>query len=144
MTKRASRPVLPVGIRGLKSLPHLGAIMFDDNFLNRLTSNTLPLNEAVSAFQLALQGVSSVVERGDLSASEIFQMAELAEHLDLDTRIGLIHALCAPFFGAPRDSTWAVGVSDLGKHAAVELAQELGPDLASNFSAFATLTNKLA
>ena len=116
----------------------------NDTFLDKMTSGTLPLNEAISALQLALQGVSAVTERGDLSASEIFQMAELSEHLDLDTRIGLLHALCAPFFGTLGESTWALGISDLGKHAAVELARELGPDIAPNFAALATLTNKLA
>ena len=113
-------------------------------FFDKLTSQTLPLDEAIAAFQLALHGVSSVAERGDLPASEIFQMAELSEHLDLATRIGLIHALLAPFFGIIGDSTWATGVSELGKHAAVELARELGPDIAPNFASFATLKNKLA
>lgn len=116
----------------------------DHTFLDKLTSNTLTVNEAIGAFQLALQGVASVAARGTVSAADIFGHCEFDEHVELAVRIGLLHALCEPFFGIPGDGTWAQGVSELGKHAAVELARVFEAEQSRNFAAFATLTAKLA
>lgn len=70
---------------------------------------------------------------------------EILEKIPEEMRFHLFFQILAPWCRADKPTQeWSAGLSDAGKHAAIDVARIIGPDYAPGLKAFAALVEKMA